>query len=471
MLVTLDVFEVFHADCFVDDPDYTYKLYGATLLPLGLTVLVLGVSRVVVAVTGGHVLRGTGVKWLLVVLYFTLTTTSTIVCQTFACNEFERGDGTTDSFMSVDMVIECQGTRYESIIAYATAMFFVFPLGVPLLVGVLLWTRRRDIASRETIGGDESLASLRLLFQAYLPAAWPFAIGDMYRRLSLTSLLMFFSPVYQSAIALFVALVSIVLTREVAPFVEPGMESVNQSCGWLSTLAVIALIFGLLSRLGPGYSVDDSALSAALCAASVLVVGFIVHSTDRARRSRDADMLKIFFETLETQDKDDKRGFDDAYATYVAKAPKGAEARLLRKLAELAESTPKTPVRQPDELKTVEALVAASNEYNDTVHETLRRMVEACGGEYHAGPPKLGARIKQKADADYNGDASQVIDTLRGSGMYHSLEGYTRAVEALLGDSGEGGGGGKPLMHSIQQQAMIKRKQTFMKMKSRTSSM
>ena len=36
---------------------------------------------------------------------------------------------------------------------------------------------------------------------------------------------------------------------------------------------------------------------------------------------------------------------------------------------------------------------------------------------------------------------------------------------------GEGGGGGKPLMHSIQQQAMIKRKQTFMKMKSRTSSM
>ena len=232
-LVTLDVFDVFHADCLVDDPDYTYKLYGTTLALLGLTCLVLAVSKVVVLVRGsGHTLRGAGVKWLLVVLYFTLTTTSTTICSTFACTEFERGDGTQDRFMSADMTISCDGERYESIIAYAAAMCFVFPLGVPLMMGVLLYTRRRDIASRTTIGGDESLESLRLLFQMYAPTVWPFAIGDMYRRLSLTSLLVFFPPAQQSAISLFVTLGSVVVTREAAPFVEPGMDTVHAACGW-----------------------------------------------------------------------------------------------------------------------------------------------------------------------------------------------------------------------------------------------
>ena len=100
------------------------------------------------------------------------------------------------------------------------------------MMGTLLFSRRHDIASRTTIGGDESLASLRLLFHSYSPDAWPAAIGDLYRRLSLTSALVFFSPTLQSALGLVITLVSVVVTRETAPFVEPGMEIVHLSCDW-----------------------------------------------------------------------------------------------------------------------------------------------------------------------------------------------------------------------------------------------
>ena len=46
MLVTLDLFEVLHADCLVDRPDFTYKLYAGTLIPLGLAALILLVEGV-----------------------------------------------------------------------------------------------------------------------------------------------------------------------------------------------------------------------------------------------------------------------------------------------------------------------------------------------------------------------------------------------------------------------------------------
>ena len=74
-----------HADCLVDKPDFTYKLYAGTLLPLGFAALILLVEGVWTGcIKQGNVLRSNGFKWLLIILYFTLTTISTIVCQSFS---------------------------------------------------------------------------------------------------------------------------------------------------------------------------------------------------------------------------------------------------------------------------------------------------------------------------------------------------------------------------------------------------
>ena len=52
-------------DCVVADSDYRHKLFGATLVPMALVVLVLLFGSVRVCVGGGgvNVLDSKGVKW------------------------------------------------------------------------------------------------------------------------------------------------------------------------------------------------------------------------------------------------------------------------------------------------------------------------------------------------------------------------------------------------------------------------
>ena len=69
------------------------------------------------------------------VMYFVLPTVSTIICSTFPVTELDNGDGTVDSYMSVDMGIEANGPRYEDLLLFATIMVVVWPVG---------WVRERE---------------------------------------------------------------------------------------------------------------------------------------------------------------------------------------------------------------------------------------------------------------------------------------------------------------------------------------
>ena len=61
-------------------------------------------------------------------------------------------------------------------------MCIIYPIGIPLAMYFLLWSRRRDIEKRTTRDGDESLASLSLLFGMYAKKRWWMAVADFFRR-------------------------------------------------------------------------------------------------------------------------------------------------------------------------------------------------------------------------------------------------------------------------------------------------
>lgn len=141
------------------------------------------------------------------------------------------------------MTIECGTKRHEGIVQYAALMCVVFPLGVPLAMGVLLWLRRHDIEARETREGDPSLDSLKVLFAQFSPTKWWMAPVDFYRRITLSSLLLFFTPAYQLLLSLLITVTFTVCLREMTPWYDASMDLVAYAAGWQTVLCVVTLLF------------------------------------------------------------------------------------------------------------------------------------------------------------------------------------------------------------------------------------
>ena len=63
-------------------------------------------------------------------VFFTLPTTSMIIAKSFACVQFEDGEGGADTYMLVDMTIRCDNARYQTVYSFAVAMGLVFPVSM-----------------------------------------------------------------------------------------------------------------------------------------------------------------------------------------------------------------------------------------------------------------------------------------------------------------------------------------------------
>ena len=168
-------------DCVVDNPDFSYQLYAACLIPVGVAMGTLLFEKIRTSLWGGSVLESAGLKWILVLLYFMLTTISTKICNAFACTAFDDGQELHE-FLSADMHIRCDSLKYRNIVAFATVMFVVFPIGVPTLMFVLLWRRRRDII-KEGSDKDPSLDSLAFLFRIYRRESYFVSVVSLSHRI------------------------------------------------------------------------------------------------------------------------------------------------------------------------------------------------------------------------------------------------------------------------------------------------
>lgn len=430
-----DFIEVFHLDCVASGLDYFHKLMATCLLPLVAVSLVLIGELVRVALKGGHVVRGAGTKWLLIFLFFALPSISRIISGSFSCDSYDFGDSER-SFMRVDTSIECGTDHHNSIIIFAAVNIVVYPIGVTCLMAILLWSRRADIRTRATRDGDASLESLSFLFRVYGRPFYYMGIIDMMRRLLLGCFLLFLEKYDQILAAFIIATFFVVASREQQIHYTPDMDRVYHFCTWQPGLCVVALVimdwFRAVSH--DNFEHRENALSIVLIAANVGILGICGLSVDHKRRVQHEAKIAAIFDSVQASEREDKTNFDRAYAKLVADAPEGAETALLAALKVLVGKTKDAQVAQPPQLNTVKALLGASERYNGVVHAYIGAIVVQCGGVYHPGPVKLADRIESKANSDYGGAVRSVVDTVRGSGIFDSIVGYTRAVEMLSQD-------------------------------------
>ena len=181
------------------------------------------------------------------------------------------------------------------------------------------------------------------------------------------------------------------------------------------------------------FVVDELSMSVSLVMINLALVLITLNSTQqRAKHAVEEGMLNTIYDIINQEEDVDKERNDKVYQKYVGAAPEGAERIMLANLDALrlqtlaqweADEGPmvngQPDIAQPDAYDEVGVLIAASESYNDAAHSKLRAIVEACGGEYKAGPIKIAERIKAKAENDYDGSVKKVVDTVRGSGMLH----------------------------------------------------
>ncbi|KAG5177756.1 hypothetical protein JKP88DRAFT_264944 [Tribonema minus] len=146
--------------------------------------------------------------------FLIFSTTSTVVFQTFACDDnLERQNG--HSYLYADYSVECYTPQHTHYRIYAASFVLVYPVGIPLTYFVLLRRHRKAIANvsdadpsgrtslgtRSSLGAQSSrvvlhqdLQSCAFLWQPYKRDAYYWEVVECVRRLLLTGVLVFIWP-------------------------------------------------------------------------------------------------------------------------------------------------------------------------------------------------------------------------------------------------------------------------------------
>mmetsp|Transcript_106080 Transcript_106080/g.306893 ORF Transcript_106080/g.306893 Transcript_106080/m.306893 type:complete len:646 (-) Transcript_106080:221-2158(-) len=250
-IFNLDAFAVFRFGCVAGGFNYITKLYTATLSSIAVVIIIF-LRRLYKVMYGGIVWDGEEMKFMFLLMFFTLPTTSMIIAKAFACVEFENGEGGVDKFMLVDMTLRCDDDRYTGTHIFAVSMGFVFPIGVPLAAYILLWTRRREIEARTTRLGGPELNVLSFFFRTYAPNRWRTGVVEMLRRLMPCWLLLLQHSSRVLLVALFISFLFLYGWREIMPCYDASSDLLGYASGWF----VVTCILGLLASA----TMDDQVL-------------------------------------------------------------------------------------------------------------------------------------------------------------------------------------------------------------------
>eukprot|EP00752_Nemacystus_decipiens_P010943 g9725.t1 len=138
----------------------------------------------------------------LIILYLVYSQVSTVVFQTFACENFsEEGK----SYLRADFRVECNTAKHEAFKIYAAIMICIYPLGIPAAFCFLLLRQGSRInppmdpngdqqAVMERRAADRAIAPTYFLWNAFVPNRYYYEVLECGRRLLLTGLLVFLQP-------------------------------------------------------------------------------------------------------------------------------------------------------------------------------------------------------------------------------------------------------------------------------------
>ena len=188
----------------------------------------------------------------IILTFIVLPTASTAILRTFHCEELADGR----EYLIVDYNTNCEDEEYYSYITFCVIMCFIYPIGIPMLYFVLLYTNRDRINPRvgntaialRTRSQDKSLQAIDFLYMYYRPEHWWFEVVEAIRRVFMTGGLIFTPGNHRATVGFACACFSLVLYQDIAPFLTYSVNILGVSAQWL---LIIVYFSGVLLLYNP----------------------------------------------------------------------------------------------------------------------------------------------------------------------------------------------------------------------------
>ncbi|CAM9622136.1 unnamed protein product, partial [Laminaria digitata] len=193
-IINLDLGFVLSAGCLWSGMDFHDRLIVGTIWPLvvlGLLAITYAIALYRSSVSDDSVrekIRHKDLSAVLLLLLIVYSSVSSTVFRMFACDSLDDGE----EYPRADYRILCTDAKHRALQVYAGLMIAVYPVGIPLVFGVLLY-RHRNVLS--VLGADKAPAqSIARLWTPYLPNRFFYEIVECGRRIMLTGIVVFLYP-------------------------------------------------------------------------------------------------------------------------------------------------------------------------------------------------------------------------------------------------------------------------------------
>lgn len=155
----------------------------------------------------------------LLVTFFIYSPVSSILFQTFACENLDDGK----YYLRADYRLECDSPKHEALRVYAGFMIALYTVGIPLLYAVLLFRNREILLHGRDRESDLRVKTTSGLWGAYAPNRYYYEVIECGRRVLLAGVVVFIYPntAAQVAVTLMMAVFFMVVSEGLAPYVSP----------------------------------------------------------------------------------------------------------------------------------------------------------------------------------------------------------------------------------------------------------
>ena len=312
VLATLDVSDVLVFGCASPLSEHYSRLVVSMVFPIVLelclfAIFVAGVFAlrrwrpVGISYDAARVRLSVAVAYAaLLTLFLVYPGTSATVMQTFPCVTFSDGSRA----LNADLSVNCDSSEHGTWMILAIVGVVVYPVGIPVYLGIQLFRNRAAIRTREDDAGETatrnmplSAARLQFLWGPYSPKWYVFEVIALVVRFLQVSLVQFLWPTtpLQPAAALVLCLGAITLMASARPFNSAGLNVLSVVVQ--SSLSVVALggvvaYFDFSEFAAPVDVSGEVFLVAVLCAPLLVCVLQILHMLC-SRREEPASTLSV----------------------------------------------------------------------------------------------------------------------------------------------------------------------------------
>lgn len=205
-------------------------------------------------------------KMTLFLLFLIYPGVSSTILRHYVCKDI---DGT--EYLLSDLSQECGTDRWNRYAYWNSLLIFVYPMGVPLFFGVLLWFNR-DRLKRNTIQ-----AQFGFLYAGYRDDVWWFEMADSIHKLLLVSFLAFFPEEYQLPAGMVVAGLYVLMLLVMNPYIRESDDRLHLLA---QTVIILILLAGHIIYHNPiaeFESREDWLLSLLLAAVTLVFIVYFFH--------------------------------------------------------------------------------------------------------------------------------------------------------------------------------------------------